>query len=92
MADQKDSYHRENHLDGLIPFKVTSLAKGLDNATVTEAHDQEWKGKTQNNLARLEADAELVRIAGVRGAGVVVDSGVFHFWYGEDQCHHPDGG
>lgn len=90
LTDQEDGYHRENHLYGLIPLKVTSLAKGPDNAAVTEAHDQEWQRKSQNNLACLDADAELVRAARVRGAGVVIDVGERHIWYGEDQCRHPN--
>lgn len=84
MADQEDDDHNQNHLDGLIAFKVTSLTKGLDDAAVTQAHGQERKDKGQNNLARLDGDAERVRNAGVRGAGVVDDSGVLHIWYGED--------
>ncbi len=63
LGDQEDSDHSEDHLDCLIPFKVTSLAKGLNDAAVTDAHDQEWKDKSQNNLAGLDADAQFVLVA-----------------------------
>lgn len=90
LADQEDSHHSKNHFDSFIPFKVASLAKGLDNAAVTKAHDQEWNGKSHDNLACLDADTERVRTAGIRGAGVVIDGGVNHFGNGEEQCHHPN--
>lgn len=90
LAYQEDSDHSENHLDGFIAFKVTSLAKGLHNAAVTEAHDQEREGKSQNHLARLDGYTEQVTSARESGTCVVNDSGVLNFRYGEDQCQHPD--
>lgn len=90
LEDQEDGDHSKDHLDGLIPFKVTSVVKGPEDAAVAEGHNQERKHKTQSNLTRLDGDTKRVRVAGERGAGVVIDGGVHHFWYGEDQGQHPD--
>lgn len=90
LEDQEDSDHSENHLDGLIPFKATSIVKGPEDAAVAEGHKQERKDKTQSNLSSLDGDTKWVSGAGERGAGIVIDGGVHHFWHREDQGQHPD--
>lgn len=92
LAEEENGDHGQDDLDGLVALKVLSLTEGLDDAAVAEAHDQERGGKGQNDLTDLDDDAQLVVVAGVRRARVVVDSGVLHFWHREDQRHHPDHG
>lgn len=89
LTQQEDGHHCQNHLNGLVPLKVTSLAEGLHDAAVAEAHNEERKNESQNNLAGL--DAQLVRASGERCAGFVGDGGVHQIRYGEDERRDPDG-
>lgn len=90
LGDEKNSHHSQNDLDGLVPFKVSSLAKSLNDARITEAHNQERKDEGQSNLTGLDANFQLGVILVRKAAGVVAEVCVSHFWDGKDQCHHPD--
>lgn len=66
------------------------MTEGLDDPVVAHTHDDEREDEGDDYLAGLDGDAELVLTAAVKGARFVVDGGVPHFRYGEDERHHPD--
>lgn len=90
LADEENGDHGQDDLDGLISLEVMSSAEGLDDVAVAEGHDQEREDKGQNDLGDLDDDTEPVGAAGVRRAGLAIDSGVQHLRHREDQRHHPD--